>query len=216
MIRKTKEVTERAKKVCELLDKQYGKDLYTYLTHTNPFELLIATILSAQCTDKRVNMVTPGLFRKYPTVHDFAIADQKELEKDIHSIGFYHSKAKNIIGCAQKLEKDFGSEVPRKLEDLISLPGVGRKTANVIRGNIFQDPSIVVDTHVKRISRKLEFTDSEDPVVIEKDLMKILPMENWIRYNIQIIYLGRTVCIARNPKCGECVLKDICPSCKAE
>jgi endonuclease-3 len=158
-------------------------------------------------------MVTPGLFRKYPSVHAFACADASELEQDIHSIGFYHSKARNIIACARKLEKDFNSEVPRQLEDLVSLPGVGRKTANVIRGNIFEDPSIVVDTHVKRISHRLGFTDSVDPVVVEQDLMKVLPKENWIRYNIQIIYLGRTICKAPTPRCSECFLQDICPSC---
>ena len=214
MIRKTKAVMNRVIEVCKRLDEQYGPDMRTYLDHRNAFELLIATILSAQCTDSRVNMVTPSLFAKYPTVHDFAVADVKELEQAIHSIGFYHAKAKNIIGCAQKLESDFEGQVPRTLEELVSLPGVGRKTANVIRGNIFEDPSIVVDTHVKRISKRLGFTDSDDPVVIEQDLMKILPKDNWIRYNIQIIYLGRTICKAPNPKCEECFLKDICPSTK--
>lgn len=211
MVRKTKQVEERVKIVCGRLDDQYGIDGPTYLEHRTAFELLIATILSAQCTDKRVNMVTPGLFAKYPGVHDFAVANVKELEQDIHSIGFYHSKARNIIACARKLEQDFGGEVPRDIDSLVSLPGVGRKTANVIRGNIFHDPSIVVDTHVKRISKLLGFTDSEDPVVVEQDLMKILPMENWIRYNIQIIYLGRTICKARTPNCRECFLQDICP-----
>lgn len=214
MIRKTGALIERVEEVLRRLDEQYGSDMRTYLDHRDAFELLIATILSAQCTDKRVNMVTPSLFAKYPTVHDFAIANVKELEEDIHSIGFYHSKAKNIIGCAQKLESDFGGEVPRSLDELVSLPGVGRKTANVIRGNIFGDPSIVVDTHVKRISKRLKFTDSDDPVVVEQDLMKILPKENWIRYNIQIIYLGRTICKAPTPRCDECFLCDICPSSK--
>ncbi len=214
MIRKTKAVMNRVTEVCKRLDEQYGSDMRTYLDHRNAFELLIATILSAQCTDKRVNMVTPDLFAKYPTVHDFATADIKELEQAIHSIGFYHAKARNIIGCAQKLESDFGGEVPRTIEELTSLPGVGRKTANVIRGNIYEDPSIVVDTHVKRISKRLGFTDSDDPVVVEHDLMKILPKENWIRYNIQIIYLGRTICKAPNAKCSECFMSDICPSCK--
>ena len=211
MIRKTKEVTERAKKVCELLDKQYGKDLYTYLTHTNPFELLIATILSAQCTDKRVNMVTPGLFRKYPTVHDFAIADQKELEKDIHSIGFYHSKAKNIIGCAQKLEKDFGSEVPRKLEDLISLPGVGRKTVNVVFGELDIEPQIAVDTHVERVSKRLKLAYANDDVyTIEKKLMRVFPKEKWSKLHHQIVLFGRYKCKAINPICIDCKLKTYC------
>ncbi len=214
MVRKTKAVMDRVNIVCERLDNEYGTDTRTYLDHRDAFELLIATILSAQCTDKRVNMVTPSLFAKYPTVHDFATADVKELEEAIHSIGFYHAKARNIIGCARKLESDFEGEVPRTLEELTSLPGVGRKTANVIRGNIFEDPSIVVDTHVKRISKRLGFTDSDDPVVVEQDLMKILPRQNWIRYNIQIIYLGRTICKAPTPRCSECFLKDICPSYK--
>jgi len=212
MIRNTKALQQRVIEILSRLDKEYGTDVACYLTHENAWQLLIATILSAQCTDARVNMVTPGLFRKYPTIADFAAADVSELEMDIHSIGFYHSKAKNIKACCQKLITDFGGEVPRTIEDLTSLPGVGRKTANVIRGNIYNDPSIVVDTHVKRISNRLKFTDSDDPVVVEQDLMKILPKENWIRYNIQIIFLGRTICKAPTPKCSECFLKDQCPS----
>ncbi|MCR4903642.1 MAG: endonuclease III [Butyrivibrio sp.] len=212
MVRRTAALKQRVTEVLKRLDEEYGTDMRCYLDHENAWQLLIATILSAQCTDARVNMVTPGLFKKYPTVADFAAADVKELEQDIHSIGFYHSKAKNIKACCQKLLTEFGGEVPRDIDDLVSLPGVGRKTANVIRGNIYEDPSIVVDTHVKRISNRLGFTDSDDPVVVEQDLMKILPMENWIRYNIQIIFLGRSICKAPNPKCSECFLKDVCPS----
>ena len=212
MVRNTAEVKKRVTEVLDRLDKEYGIDVVCHLSHESAWQLLIATILSAQCTDARVNMVTPGLFKKYPSVADFAKADIEELEQDIHSIGFYHSKAKNIKACCQKLITEFGGEVPSDIDELTSLPGVGRKTANVIRGNIYNEPSIVVDTHVKRISNRLKFTDSDDPVVVEQDLMKILPKDNWIRYNIQIINLGRTICKAPTPKCSECFLKDVCPS----
>ena len=212
MVRKTAKLEARVTEVLKRLDAEYGADTKCYLMHENAWQLLIATILSAQCTDARVNMVTPGLFRKYPSVQAFADADIRELEQDIHSIGFYHSKAKNIIACCKMLAEVYHGEVPRTIEELTLLPGVGRKTANVIRGNIFEDPSIVVDTHVKRISKRLGFTDADDPVKVEQDLMKILPRENWIRYNIQIIYLGRTICKAPTPRCEECYLKDICPS----
>ena len=212
MVRKTAKLEARVTEVLKRLDAEYGADTKCYLMHENAWQLLIATILSAQCTDTRVNMVTPGLFRKYPSVQAFADADIRELEQDIHSIGFYHSKAKNIIACCKMLAEVYHGEVPRTIEELTLLPGVGRKTANVIRGNIFEDPSIVVDTHVKRISKRLGFTDADDPAKVEQDLMKILPRENWIRYNIQIIYLGRTICKAPTPRCEECYLKDICPS----
>lgn len=197
-----------------LLNETYGTDLTCYLHHETPFQLLIATILSAQCTDARVNTVTADLFVKYPTVESFANADIKELEKCIYSTGFYKNKAKNIISCSKKLLELYDGEVPSELEKLTALDGVGRKTANVIRGNIFHEPSIVVDTHVKRISKKLGLTKSDDPVVIEKELMKILPKEQWILYNIQIIQHGRTICTARNPKCTKCPLAEVCPSRK--
>ncbi len=213
MVRKTKKLMERVDVVMERLDLHYAENTKPYLTHQSAFELLIATILSAQCTDARVNMVTPGLFAKYPDPAAFAQADLKELEQEIKSTGFYHNKAKNIIGCCRKLMEDFGGEVPSSIEELTSLPGVGRKTANVVRGNIFGIESVVVDTHVKRISGKLKFTDSEDPVVIEQDLMKILPKEHWIRYNTQAMALGREICKAPVPKCGNCFLTDVCPSC---
>ncbi len=161
-------------------------------------------------------MVTPDLFRKYDSPEKFAQADLKELEKDIHSLGFYHMKAKNIISCCQDLVEKFGGEVPRTMEELTSLAGVGRKTANVIRGNIYHEPSIVVDTHVKRISRKLGFAKEEDPEKIEYELMKVLPKEHWILWNIQIITLGRSICIARNPKCSQCFLEKLCPSAGLE
>ena len=175
---------------------------------------MIATILSAQCTDARVNIVTQDLFQKYDTVEKFANADLKELEKDIKPTGFYHTKAKNIIACTKALVERFGGEVPRSLEDLTSLAGVGRKTANVIRGNIYHEPSVVVDTHVKRISRRLGLTENEDPEKIEQDLMKALPKDHWILYNIQIITFGRSICTARSPKCGECFLQKYCKEYK--
>lgn len=198
------------KEILDLLDREYTKESRCYLNHENPWQLLIATILSAQCTDNRVNMVTKDLFVKYDTLEKFANADQSELEEDIRSIGFFRSKSKNIIACTKRLLYEFGGEVPSDMDELTSLAGVGRKTANVIRGNIYHIPSIVVDTHVKRISKKLGFTDKEEPEEVEKELMKILPKEHWIRYNMQIITLGRTICTARKPECGICFLRDYC------
>lgn len=203
-------MTKRTREILDRLNKEYGTEYRCYLNHENPWQLLIAVILSAQCTDARVNIVTKDLFQKYDSLEKFANADIKELEKDIHSTGFYHNKAKNIIACAERILVEYGGEVPRELEDLLTLAGVGRKTANVIRGNIYHEPSIVVDTHVKRISKRLGFTKEEDPVKIEFDLMKVLPKEHWILYNIQIITFGRTICTARTPKCSECFLKDFC------
>ena len=203
------------KKVMEILnalDREYGSEYVCYLEHENAWQLLIATMLSAQCTDARVNIVTRDLFRKYPSVEAFAHADLKELEKDIHSTGFYHNKAKNIIASCKTLLEKYDGEVPNDLEALTSLAGVGRKTANVIRGNIFHEPSIVVDTHVKRISKKLGLTKEDDPVKIEFDLMKKLPKDHWIIYNIHIIRLGRTICKAPTPKCEECFLRELCNS----
>ena len=202
---------ERIQKILAALDREYGTEYRCYLNHETPWQLLIAVIMSAQCTDARVNMVTADLFRKYDTLEKFANADLKELEQDIHSTGFYHMKAKNIIACCRDLVDKHGSEVPRTIEELTALAGVGRNTANVIRGNIYNEPSIVVDTHVKRISRKLGLTKSEDPVKIEQDLMKALPRDHWILWNIHIITLGRSICIARRPKCGECFLREFCP-----
>lgn len=203
---------ERLKLILDSLDREYGTDYICYLNHETPWQLLIAVILSAQCTDARVNIVTESLFKKYDSLEKFAHADLKELEQDIHSTGFFHNKAKNIISCCKDLIERFDGEVPRTLEELTSLAGVGRKTANVIRGNIYDDPSIVVDTHVKRISKKLGLTKSEDPAKVEQDLMKVLPREHWILWNIQIITLGRAICFARNPRCGQCFLREYCPS----
>lgn len=193
-----------------LLDEEYGKEYRCYLNHDNAWQLLIATILSAQCTDARVNIVTKDLFTKYDTLEKFAKADQKELERDIYATGFYKNKAKNIIACANRIIDVYSGEVPFELDDLLTLAGVGRKTANVIRGNIYNIPSIVVDTHVKRISKKLGLTNETDPEKIEFELMKVLPKDHWILYNIHIITLGRTICTARKPKCEECFLKDCC------
>lgn len=208
----TKKEKQQVAEICRILNETYGTDYKCYLNHENAWQLLIATMLSAQCTDARVNIVTKDLFVKYPTLQAFADADIKELEKDIYSTGFYKNKAKNIISCAKKLISEYGGEVPSDIESLTKLDGVGRKTANVIRGNIYHEPSIVVDTHVKRISRLLGLTDSDDPVKIEHELMEKLPKEQWILYNIQIITLGRTICIARRPKCAECALNRVCPS----
>ncbi len=202
----------RVLKVLEALDREYGTDYICYLNHESPWQLLIAVILSAQCTDARVNTVTPDLFRKYDSPLKFAQADQKELEKDIHSLGFYHMKAKNIRSCCQDLVEKFAGEVPGTIEELTSLAGVGRKTANVILGNVYNEPSIVVDTHVKRISQKLGFAKAEDPEKIEYELMKVLPRDHWILWNIQIITLGRSICVARSPKCSQCFLQTLCPS----
>ncbi|MBR6770034.1 MAG: endonuclease III [Lachnospiraceae bacterium] len=207
-------MTKKTKAILELLDQRYGTDYRCFLNHENAWQLLVATILSAQCTDARVNMVTAGLFQKYPDVYAMAAADLKELEKAIHSTGFYHNKAKNLIACCQDLVEKHGGEVPSSLEELTALAGVGRKTANVIRGNIFHQPSIVVDTHVKRISKKLGVTKEEDPVKVEKDLMKVLPKDHWILWNIQLITLGREICKAPTPKCEECFLTEHCSDYK--
>ncbi|MBZ5674556.1 MAG: endonuclease III [Acidobacteriia bacterium] len=183
------------------------------LHHTNAWELLVATILSAQCTDKRVNMVTPGLFRKYPTIQDFAAAKQEELAQDIRSTGFFNNKAKSVIGAARKILTDFKGEVPRDIDQLLTVPGAARKTANVVLGTAFGIASgVVVDTHVQRISRRLDLTKETDPGKIEKDLVKILPKEKWILFSHQIIHHGRALCIARNPRCAECKLEPLCYS----
>lgn len=205
---------ERVQNILERLDAEYTTEYRCYLNHENAWQLLIATILSAQCTDERVNIVTKDLFQKYTSLEAFASAELAELEQDIRSTGFYHNKAKNIISCARTLVTEYGGEVPSELEALTSLAGVGRKTANVIRGNIFHEPSIVVDTHVKRISKKLGFTKEDDPVKIEFDLMEVLPKDHWILFNIHIITLGRTICTARAPKCEACFLREYCKAGK--
>ncbi len=207
-----KKKKKRIEAILNRLDEVYGTELRCALNHENAWELLVATILSAQCTDARVNIVTKELFKKYPTAESFAEADLKELEQDIHSTGFYHNKAKNIILCAKQILERHEGVVPSELNELISLAGVGRKTANVIRGNIYNIPSVVVDTHVKRISRLLEITDTDDPTKAEFELMEALPEDHWILWNVDIITLGRTICIANRPGCSECPLKELCPS----
>ena len=203
---------ERAVKICNRMNEEYGIEYVCYLNHDNAWQLLFATILSAQCTDARVNIVTKDLFVKYPSLESFSQADIKELEEAVKPTGFYHNKARNIKACATELLERHNGVVPRDIESLTALSGVGRKTANVIRGNIYDDPSIVVDTHVKRISAKFGLTKETDPVKIEMDLMKILPKDQWILYNIHIIRLGRTICTARKPQCEQCFLKDLCKS----
>lgn len=207
-------MTKRTGEILELLDREYGTEYVCYLHYETPWQLLIATMLSAQCTDARVNMVTETLFQKYDSVEKLAFADLEELEQDIRPTGFYHTKARNLISCMRDLLEKYGGEVPRSLEELTSLAGVGRKTANVIRGNIYHDPSVVVDTHVKRISRRLGLTKNEEPEKIEQDLMKELPKDHWILYNIQIITFGRSICTARSPKCEQCRLQKYCKEYK--
>ena len=205
---------KRTKEILDILDSQFGTEYKCYLNYETPWQLLAATMLSAQCTDARVNIVTKDLFQKYTSPGAIAAADLKELEEDIRPTGFYHNKVKNLIACMSDIHEKYGDEVPSALEELTSLAGVGRKTANVIRGNIYHVPSVVVDTHVKRISGRLGFTKQEDPEKIERDLMKELPKDHWILYNIQIIQFGRTICTARNPKCGDCSLQKYCKEYK--
>ena len=197
---------EKVTIILELLREHYGPTK-CYLDHENAWQLLIATMLSAQCTE--------DLFKKYTSVKDFAQADLAELEQDIHSTGFYHNKAKNIIACCQKLLQDYNGEVPSDIEQLTALAGVGRKTANVVRGNWYHIPSVVVDTHVKRVSNLLGLTKNEDPVKIEFDLMQLVPKDKWIDINTQMIAHGRKICIARRPKCQECFLLPYCTGGKA-
>ncbi len=181
------------------------------LAHRSPWQLLVATILSAQCTDKRVNEVTPALFRKYPTIHDFAAASQAELARDIRPTGFFNNKAKAIIGAAKKILSDFAGELPRTMEEMLTVPGVARKTANVVLGTAHGVPSgIVVDTHVRRIARRLNLTGQQDPVKIERDLMRAIPQHRWILFSHQMIHHGRSLCTARKPRCVECPLNPVC------
>lgn len=201
---------ERVQAILQRLDQSYPNAVCA-LTHKSAWELLVATILSAQCTDVRVNMVTPVLFKKYPTSKDFAALKPEELEPDIRSTGFFRNKAKSLVGAARKLTEEFGGKVPETMEQLLTLPGVARKTANVVLGTWFHKAvGVVVDTHVQRISRRLELTRNDDPKNIEQDLMRVLPQERWIGFSHQIIHHGRAVCIARKPKCAQCTLEDLC------
>ena len=200
----------RQERILSELDRLYP-NVTCALHHTNPFELLVATILSAQCTDEQVNKVTPGLFAKYPTIEDLANVSQDELARDIRSTGFFNNKAKSVRGAAQKILRDFGGEVPRNMEDLLTVPGAARKTANVVLGVAFGIASgVVVDTHVHRITNRLDLTQEQDPVKIERDLVRLLPQERWILFSHQVIHFGRQICVARKPKCGECPLEPVC------
>lgn len=188
-------------------------DAHCALNHTSPFELLIATILSAQCTDARVNIVTANLFRKYRGPADYLKVTQRELEEDIHSTGFFRNKAKNIQAACKRIIDEYGGEVPREMAELLTLGGVARKTANVVLGNAFGIASgVVVDTHVSRISQLLGLTKNKTPEKIERDLQQVIPKRDWVMFPHLMIHHGRAVCIARRPKCGECVLSDLCPS----
>ncbi len=201
---------QRLEEILALLDEMYPAATCA-LEHRGPWQLLVATILSAQCTDKRVNMVTPGLFRKYPTIGDFARASQEELARDILSTGFYNNKAKAIIGAARKILDDFGGQVPRTIEELTTVPGAARKTANVVLGTAYGIASgVVVDTHVQRVARRLDLTRHTNPEKIEQDLMRAIPRDRWIRFSHQIIHHGRALCQARKPKCEACRLSPLC------
>jgi endonuclease-3 len=200
----------RVKKILAILDEIYP-NASCALHHRNAWELLVATILSAQCTDKRVNEVTPGLFRRYPTIEDMAHAIPAELENEIRSTGFFRNKTKSLIGAAQTILRDFEGKVPRTMEELITVPGAARKTSNVVLGTAFGIASgVVVDTHVHRVSRRLDLTRGDEPVKIERDLMKIIPESRWILYSHQIIHHGRERCVARKPKCSVCPLDSLC------
>jgi endonuclease-3 len=201
---------KRVAEILHRLDATYP-NVKCALTHRNAWELLVATILSAQCTDVRVNMVTPVIFKKYPTPQDFARLKPEELEPDIRSTGFFRNKSKSIVGAAKKIVEEFGGKVPDTMEELLEVPGAARKTANVVLGSWFKKAvGVVVDTHVHRISRRLELTDKDDPKNIEQDLMQVIPQAKWIDFSHQVIHHGRALCIARKPKCADCPLENIC------
>jgi endonuclease-3 len=201
---------QRVQDILNRLDQRYP-DVRCALHHNSAWELLVATILSAQCTDVRVNMVTPVLFKKYPTPEAFAALKPEQLEPDIRSTGFFRNKSKSIVGAAKGVIEEFGGQVPDDMDKLLSLPGVARKTANVVLGSWFgQGVGVVVDTHVHRISRRLELTKADDPKNIEQDLMKVVPQTKWIDFSHQIIHHGRALCIARRPKCADCPIENIC------
>jgi endonuclease III len=202
---------QRVLKIIRRLRRAYP-DSRCALHFKTPWELLVATVLSAQCTDKRVNLVTPALFTKYPKAQAFAKADPQELQEAIRSTGFYRNKSKSILGAAQAVLARFGAKVPARMEDLVTLPGVGRKTANVILGNAFGIPGIAVDTHMIRVNHRLGLTRHTDPVKIECDLMKLVPEKDWTLYSHLIIHNGRARCLARRPDCTHCEVQDLCPS----
>jgi endonuclease-3 len=205
------EPKQRAAKIIEMLEKQYP-NAKTALNYSNPLEILVATMLSAQTTDERVNIVTQNLFKKYRTPQDYANVDIKELEQDIHSTGFYHNKARNLKKCCQLLVEKYNSQVPKTMDELLELSGVARKTANIVLYNAYGViAGIAVDTHVHRVSQRLGLTEQEDPAKIEQDLMQITPREKWMKLTDLLIFHGRQVCIARKPKCEICVLNKFCP-----
>jgi endonuclease-3 len=212
-VKRPKTAAERRARVDQILrglDEMYPNATCA-LHHKNPWELLVATILSAQCTDKRVNEVTPGLFAKYPTPRDFAAVRPEVLAQDIRSTGFFNNKAKSIVGAAQKVIRDFGGVVPKTMDEMLSIPGAARKTANVVLGTAYGIAvGVVVDTHVQRVSRRLDLTKQADPVKIEQDLIKIVPQERWVLFSHQIIHHGRALCQARKPRCAECLLDKLC------
>jgi len=203
---------KRAVEIVKLLRRHYPKSR-TALEFSNPLQILVATILSAQCTDQRVNMITPGLFARYPTAGDLARAETAELERMIRSAGFFRMKARNIISAAKKITSDFGGKVPETMEDLVKLPGVARKTANIVLSSAFDKAEgIAVDTHVKRVSGRLGLSAEKDADKIERDLMAVVPKKDWLDFNYMMVDHGRAVCTARNPRCPECFLRRLCPS----
>jgi endonuclease III len=213
LVPRPKTAAERAQRVGKILKLLNG--MYPHpavpLLHRDCWELLVATILSAQCTDKRVNEVTPGLFEKYPTMRDFAAANQAELAMAIRSTGFFNNKAKSLIGAAKKILADFGGQIPQTMQEMLTIPGAARKTANVVLGGCFHiHEGIVVDTHVQRNAQRLDLTKNTNPVKIEQDLMKIIPREKWFDFPLQLIFHGRALCVARKPKCAECKLDALC------
>jgi endonuclease-3 len=200
----------RAGRIVRKLAQLYP-DAHCALHYDNPLQLLVATILSAQCTDERVNRITPALFARYPDAKAFATADQAELERMIQSTGFFRSKTKNLIACCRQLVERYGGAVPRTMEELVPLPGIGRKTANVLLGNLFDVPGIPVDTHVRRLSRRMGLSEHKDPVKIEHDLMALIPRKEWTLFGHRMIFHGRQVCHARKPRCDQCQLAPLCP-----
>jgi len=205
------ETKKQARAIYRILSRTYP-DVRCELDFANPLQLLVATVLSAQCTDRRVNQVTPALFKKYKSVKALAQASSRDLEELVHSTGFFRAKAKNIKGLAMKIQSDFGGEVPHTLEELILLPGVGRKTANVVLGHAFDTPGITVDTHLGRLSRRFGWTSQTDPVKVEHDVAQLIPQKEWTNLSQRMIWHGRRICHSRKPACGACPLAKICPS----